>query len=158
MKNRKKKLCPRCSSVLRYEKDKNLKKEYPYVCTHCDENFYSVEAVRTTKKSKNNKSISKKIVSDILKNIPINRETVIGWHWIDDDTFVSEFKISNEVKEILKTDNSSIEIEYQVDTGEFFYSTYEGGWDEGNVAVPIELDMSCLNEKVLKFVNCYAIR
>lgn len=51
MKNRKKKLCPKCSSVLRYEKDKNLKRQYPYVCTNCDENFYSVEAVKTTKKS-----------------------------------------------------------------------------------------------------------
>ena len=155
MKNRKKKLCPKCLSVLKYEKDKNLKREYPYVCTHCDENFYSVEAVRTTKKTK---PLAKKIVSDILKNIPINRETVIGWHWIDDDTFVSEFKISDEVKEILKTDNHSIEIEYQVDTGEFFYLTYEGDWDEGTMAEPIEFDMSCLNEKVLKFVNCYAIR
>lgn len=156
MKNRKKKLCPKCSSVLRYEKNKELKKEYTYVCLNCDENFYSTEAVKTQKKNKN-KSISKNIIENILKEIPITIDTVIGWHWLDNDTFVSEFKISKEVKEILKTDNNNIEIEHQLDTGEFIYSTYEGDWDEGDIAVPIEIDMSFLNDKVLKFINTYAL-
>lgn len=52
MKNRKKKLCPKCLSVLKNEKDKSLKIEYPYACTNCDENFYSVEAVKTCRKRK----------------------------------------------------------------------------------------------------------
>lgn len=55
MKNRKKKLCPKCLNVLKYEKDKNLKKEYKYSCSICDENFYSIEAVKTTKKVKKSK-------------------------------------------------------------------------------------------------------
>ena len=39
MKNRKKRLCPKCLSVLKYEKDKHLKKEYEYSCNVCNENF-----------------------------------------------------------------------------------------------------------------------
>ena len=46
MKNRKKKLCPKCLNVLKYEKNKPLKKKYPYICTSCDENFYSIEVVK----------------------------------------------------------------------------------------------------------------
>ena len=51
MKNRKKKLCPKCLNILKYEKNKKLKREYPYICTSCDENFYSIEVVKTRKKS-----------------------------------------------------------------------------------------------------------
>ena len=35
--------CPRCGNRLKVETNKNLKKEYPYVCRKCDENFYAVE-------------------------------------------------------------------------------------------------------------------
>lgn len=56
MKNRKKKFCPKCLNVLKYENDKSLKRKYPYVCTNCDENFYSIEIIKTSKKSRNNKS------------------------------------------------------------------------------------------------------
>ncbi len=35
--------CPKCSSPLYDEIDEDLKKEYPYVCIYCDENFYSIE-------------------------------------------------------------------------------------------------------------------
>ena len=38
-------LCPKCGEVLSVETNEELKKEYPYVCLSCDENFYSVEAV-----------------------------------------------------------------------------------------------------------------
>ena len=50
MKNRKKKLCPCCGGLLQLEKDKGLKHEYPYVCYHCDQNFYSFEARKTMNK------------------------------------------------------------------------------------------------------------
>lgn len=52
MKNRKKKLCPHCFGILKHEKDKYLRREFPLVCTTCNENFYSFEAKKTTKKSK----------------------------------------------------------------------------------------------------------
>ena len=50
MKNRKKKLCPKCLSILKYEKDKKLKKEYPLYCSSCNENFYLFEVVKNVKK------------------------------------------------------------------------------------------------------------
>ena len=39
------KRCFRCNSPLKPEKDRELKKEYPYYCPVCDENMYSFEAV-----------------------------------------------------------------------------------------------------------------
>lgn len=50
MKNRKKKLCPSCGSLLRFEKDRALKREYTYVCNSCEQNFYKFEAVKSIKK------------------------------------------------------------------------------------------------------------
>jgi ribosomal protein L33 len=38
-----KKFCPRCHSQVELETDKDLKKEYKYVCYECDENFYTIE-------------------------------------------------------------------------------------------------------------------
>ena len=38
-------LCPRCKRELSEETDEKLKEEYPFVCKHCEENFYRVEAV-----------------------------------------------------------------------------------------------------------------
>ena len=37
--------CPKCKKVVRKETDKKLKKEYPYFCSNCDENFYKFEVV-----------------------------------------------------------------------------------------------------------------
>lgn len=39
------KKCFRCGTRLKMERDKDLKKEYPYYCSACDENMYSFEAV-----------------------------------------------------------------------------------------------------------------
>lgn len=41
------KLCPKCNTPLIKETDKELKKEYPYVCLNCDENFYGIEVVES---------------------------------------------------------------------------------------------------------------
>ena len=42
--NKKKKIyCPKCGKEVSKETDKDLKKEYPYVCLNCDENFYGIE-------------------------------------------------------------------------------------------------------------------
>ena len=50
MKNRKKKLCPKCLNILKNETNKKLKREYPFFCSSCDENFYNFEIVKTIKK------------------------------------------------------------------------------------------------------------
>lgn len=156
MKNIKNKYCPKCLNALEHETDNNLKKEYPYVCTLCNENFYEIEAIEQSEKPNKKNAISTNKNVDISKDIPINIKTNVGWHWLDDNTFVSEFKISDKVKEFLNSSNNSIEIEYQTDTNKFFYSIYEGNWDEGDESVPIGLDMSCLNDKVLNFIKIYA--
>ncbi len=39
------KKCFRCCTRLKAERDKELKKEYPYYCPECNENMYSFEAV-----------------------------------------------------------------------------------------------------------------
>ncbi|MBE6526347.1 MAG: hypothetical protein E7Z63_01045 [Thermoplasmata archaeon] len=36
-------LCPKCGGRLARETDRNLRKEYPWVCPNCDENYYDVE-------------------------------------------------------------------------------------------------------------------
>lgn len=45
------KKCFRCGTQLKLEKDKALKKEYPYYCPECDENMYSFEAVDESKRN-----------------------------------------------------------------------------------------------------------
>ena len=40
---KKKKYCPKCGKEVSKETDKDLKKEYPYACLNCDENFYGIE-------------------------------------------------------------------------------------------------------------------
>lgn len=52
MKNRKRKICPKCLGNLRLEKDKYLKQEYKYYCFCCNENFYKFEILKTKKKIK----------------------------------------------------------------------------------------------------------
>ena len=39
--------CRRCGSEVLPERDKWLRKEYPYYCPECDENMYSFECVET---------------------------------------------------------------------------------------------------------------
>ena len=38
-------LFPKCNKTLLEETNEEVKKEYPYVCLECDENFYSIEAI-----------------------------------------------------------------------------------------------------------------
>lgn len=45
MKRANEKFCPHCGSLLFVETDKVLKKEYPYFCAECDENFYEIETL-----------------------------------------------------------------------------------------------------------------
>lgn len=98
-----------------------------------------------------------KELKEIKDLIEISKETVVGWHWLDNDTFVSEFRISEEVMQLLDTNNNSIEIEYQEDTGEFIYSTYDGDWDDYMETNAIaHTNMSPLNGDVLKFIEMYA--
>lgn len=42
---RRKMACRRCGSEVRPERDKRLRKEYPYYCPKCDEDMYSFECV-----------------------------------------------------------------------------------------------------------------
>ena len=37
--------CPYCHSKLRRENDRQLRKEYVWVCDECDENFYHFEVI-----------------------------------------------------------------------------------------------------------------
>lgn len=39
----KKVYCNKCNCKVKKEKDKDLKKEYPYFCKNCYENLYSFE-------------------------------------------------------------------------------------------------------------------
>lgn len=52
MKKRKMKLCPKCSGILKIEKDKYLKKYYTSgkYCQVCDENYFSFEVIKLKKK------------------------------------------------------------------------------------------------------------
>lgn len=95
----------------------------------------------------------------LKENIKINKESNVGWHWLDDDTFVSEFKINDIAKEILGTENNSLEIEYQLDTGRFYYSAYGGEWDDlEETCLITHIDMSAFDIDVLNFVNNYALK
>lgn len=38
-------ICPRCKERLDAETDSELRKEYPFVCHNCDENFYRFEVI-----------------------------------------------------------------------------------------------------------------
>lgn len=42
----KKLICKKCGNEVLPEKDKALKKEYPYYCSFCDENKYRFECMR----------------------------------------------------------------------------------------------------------------
>jgi len=44
--------CPHCNNKLEQETDKDLKKEYKFICKDCDENFYSFEVVYITQKER----------------------------------------------------------------------------------------------------------
>lgn len=39
------KICIHCGSAVRRERNRELRKEYPYYCPRCDENMYGFEAV-----------------------------------------------------------------------------------------------------------------
>ena len=41
-----KRYCFRCHKLVKRETDKDLKKEYPYYCPHCDENMYKFETYK----------------------------------------------------------------------------------------------------------------
>lgn len=41
----KKLICKKCGNEVLAEKDKALKKEYPYYCSFCDENKYRFECM-----------------------------------------------------------------------------------------------------------------
>jgi len=43
--------CPKCGEPLQEETDEDLKKEYPYVCLNCDENFYGIETLEDPEKA-----------------------------------------------------------------------------------------------------------
>lgn len=50
----KKLVCKKCGNEVLPEKDKALKKEYPYYCSFCDENKYSFECIDVEEKEKQN--------------------------------------------------------------------------------------------------------
>lgn len=43
------KYCIKCGHKVKPETNKDLKKEYPYYCPHCDENLYSIETYKEDK-------------------------------------------------------------------------------------------------------------
>ena len=38
--------CQRCNTMVKHETDRDLKKEYPFYCPHCDENMYRFETYK----------------------------------------------------------------------------------------------------------------
>ena len=42
-----KRFCSRCGTGVQPEKDRGLRKEYPYYCPKCDENMYSFECTES---------------------------------------------------------------------------------------------------------------
>jgi len=41
--------CFKCGHLVKKEKHKGLRKEYPYYCPHCDENMYTFETYKKRK-------------------------------------------------------------------------------------------------------------
>lgn len=58
---KKKLICRHCGGNITKETDTELKKNYPYVCLNCDENFYSFEviAVQGVKQNETNNKKNK---------------------------------------------------------------------------------------------------
>lgn len=44
--------CPKCGDPLTKETDPDLKKEYPWACLECDENFYGIEVIDDPEQAK----------------------------------------------------------------------------------------------------------
>lgn len=53
--------CPKCKRMLNRETHKELRREYPFVCLHCDENFYRIEVLTKKQLTTKTNSHAKKI-------------------------------------------------------------------------------------------------
>lgn len=47
-------ICKKCRNVVSVEEDEELRREYPYYCSYCDENLYDFEVLDKSKEEDEN--------------------------------------------------------------------------------------------------------